>query len=76
LAGVLGLPEFFLFFLSVVIFQAGIYWEDEMPDMVAITKFSEEDRRQILRFLGIRMKIWDREALENVDQQFWDTAQI
>jgi hypothetical protein len=44
--------------------------------MVAITKFSEEDRRQILRFLGIRMKIWDREALENVDQQFWDTAQI
>jgi hypothetical protein len=53
---------------------AGIYLEDEMPDMGTIAKFSEEDRNQVFRLFGIRMKIWDQEALEKEDQQFRDTA--
>jgi hypothetical protein len=53
---------------------AGIYWDDEMPDLRIIGKLSEEDRNQVFQLFGIRMKIWDRETLKNEEQQFWDTA--
>jgi hypothetical protein len=59
---------------SCAIPLAGIYWDNEMPDLRIIGKLSEEDRNQVFQLFGIRMKIWDQETLKKEDQQFWDTA--
>lgn len=52
----------------------GIYWDDEMPDLRQIMKVPEDDRNQMFRLFGIRVKLWKGEALPADDQLFWDTA--
>jgi hypothetical protein len=54
---------------------AGIYWDDELPDIQHLMQITEDDRNKIFRLFGIRVRIWKREALSYEDQQFWDTAQ-
>ncbi len=54
----------------------GIYWEDEMPALRQIMKIPEEDRNQMFRLFGIRVKLWKGEALPADDQLFWDTARL
>jgi hypothetical protein len=35
---------------------AGIYWDDELPDIRELTKISEDDRVQIFRLFGLRCR--------------------
>jgi hypothetical protein len=51
---------------------SGIYWEDELPDIGDLTKMPEEDRHQILRLFGLRLRVWRGEALSDESQLFWD----
>ena len=53
---------------------SGIYWEDEIPDFHQLHQLSEDDQIQILRLFGIRLKIWEAQALSKDDQDFWDAA--
>jgi hypothetical protein len=52
----------------------GIYWEDEMPDLREIIKIPEDDRNQMFRLFGIRVRLWKGEALPADDQLFWDAS--
>ena len=36
---------------------AGIYWDDEMPDLHLMRTIPENDRHQIYRLFGIRVRI-------------------
>ena len=54
---------------------AGIYWDDELPDIPKLMKIPEEDRKKIFRLFGLRVEIWRGDPLSSEDQQFWDTAQ-
>jgi hypothetical protein len=53
---------------------AGIYWEDEMPDLHQTMKIPEDDRNQMFRLFSIRVRLWKGEALSADEQLFWDTA--
>lgn len=50
----------------------GIYWEDEIPDITRLGKLPDEDKKQVLRLFGIRLRIWKGEALSDRDREFWD----
>ena len=52
----------------------GIYWEDEMPDIRHLMNIPEDDRNQILRLFGIRLRLWKDEPLLDAEQQVWDTT--
>ncbi len=54
---------------------AGIYWDDELPDVRELFKISEDDREQIFRLFGIRYRIWKGEVLSAEDRQFWEDMQ-
>lgn len=49
----------------------GIYWEDEMPDIL-LMNIPEDDRNQILRLFGIRLRLWKGEPLLDGEQELWD----
>ncbi len=51
---------------------SGIYWEDELPDIHDLTRIPKDDRNQILRLFGMRLRIWKGEALSDECQLFWD----
>jgi hypothetical protein len=53
---------------------SGIYWQDEIPDLMMLTKVEERSRNQIYRLFAIRFKIWADERLTDEDQEFWDSA--
>ncbi|MGA2377256.1 MAG: hypothetical protein ABSF72_17190 [Candidatus Sulfotelmatobacter sp.] len=53
---------------------AGIYWEDEMPDLHQIMKIPKDDRNQMFRLFGIRVRLWKGEVLSADEQLFWDTS--
>jgi hypothetical protein len=52
----------------------GLYWEDEMPEMLELFKLAPDDRHQVFRLFGIRYTLWDGGTLDEDDQQFWDGA--
>jgi hypothetical protein len=54
---------------------AGIYWDDELPDLRELFKISEDDREQIFRLLGLRYQIWKGEVLTDEERQFWQNMQ-
>jgi hypothetical protein len=33
----------------------------------------EQDRAEVLRMLGIRLKIWNEEAFSDGDKELWDS---
>ena len=47
-----------------------------MPALRQIMKIPEEDRNQMFRLFGIRVKLWKGEALPADDQLFLDTARL
>jgi hypothetical protein len=51
----------------------GIYWDDEMPDIRELFRIVEEDRHQILRLFGIRVKLWRREDISAEDRKLWES---
>jgi len=55
---------------------AGIYWDDELPDIRELIKIPEDDREQIFRLFGIRYRIWKGEELSGADRQFWNNMQL
>jgi hypothetical protein len=55
---------------------AGIYWEDEIPDLKILMKLPETDRHLVFRLFSIRQRIWDRQDLDSDDQQFWDEVRV
>jgi hypothetical protein len=50
-----------------------IYWKDEMPAIVDIFD-RPEDMSILHRMFGIRLKIWDGEALNTQDKELWDAV--
>jgi len=54
---------------------AGIYWDDELPDLRELFKISEDDREQIFRLFGLRCQVWKGEVLGGEDRQFWENMQ-
>jgi hypothetical protein len=55
---------------------SGIYWDDEIPDHGALFSLGEDDKMQYLRLLAIRIRLWRSEALNDEDQNLWDTVRI
>src|SRR5690349_5628822 len=55
---------------------SGIYWDDEIPDLGALFSLGEDDKMQYLRLLAIRIRLWRTEALNDEDQNLWDTVRI
>jgi len=53
---------------------SGIYWEDEIPDILQLARLSEDDQNQVWRLFGLRARIWRGESLSPDDQLFWDKA--
>ena len=51
-----------------------IFWKDEMPAIVDIFD-RPEDISIIHAMFGVRLKIWDGEALNAQDKKLWDTVQ-
>lgn len=50
-----------------------IFWRDEMPAIVDL--FDEpEDMSVIHAMFGMRLKIWDGEALNAQDKELWDAV--
>ena len=60
--------------LESILPLGGIYWADEL-DFASMKVLSGADRDTLFRVVALRMKIWDAEALDEEDQQFWDAAQ-
>lgn len=54
----------------------GIYWEDEIPDFMRLTKLAKEAQYEVLRLFAIRHRIWNLESLSEDDKSFWDDAQL
>jgi hypothetical protein len=53
---------------------SGIYWDDEIPDLDALFSLGEDDKMQYLRLFAIRIRLWRGEALNEEDQNLWDTV--
>jgi hypothetical protein len=53
---------------------SGIYWDDEMPDFKALFSLGEDDSMLYLCLLAIRIRLWRGEALNDEDQNRWDTV--
>ena len=59
-----------------------IYWKDELPelrDMLGRPELRDmlgrEDMLTVFRMFGIRLQLWDNEALSAEDRQLWDAVQ-
>ncbi len=53
----------------------GIFWEDELPNTNQfLLRISDDQRRDIIRLFGIRVRLWKGDVLSDEDQQFWDRA--
>src|ERR1700693_1614015 len=50
-----------------------IYWKDEMPALVDLFDRTE-DMAIIHAMFGMRLRIWDGEALNAQDQELWDSV--
>ena len=50
-----------------------IYWEDEMP-LLADLLDKQQDMSIIHGMFGVRLKLWDGQALDTQDQQLWDAV--
>jgi hypothetical protein len=53
---------------------SGIYWDDEIPALGALFSLGEDDKMQYLRLFAIRIRLWRGEALNEEDQNLWDTV--
>ena len=51
-----------------------VYWSDEMPPLADLVD-RPEDTLIIHSMFGMRLKIWDGEALDPQDQRLWDAVQ-
>jgi len=54
---------------------AGIYWDDELPELRELTEIPQADHDNIFRLLGLRSRLWTGEILSDNDQEFWDGMQ-
>jgi|SRR5579864_3422872 len=61
--------------LVCVLPLAGIYWDDELPELRKLTEIPQEDHDKIFQLLGIRSRLWKGEILSYTDQRFWDGMQ-
>jgi hypothetical protein len=52
----------------------GVYWADEIPDLLTFGRLPESSRLEILRLFAIRYAIWKNEQRSPEDQAFWDIA--
>lgn len=50
-----------------------IYWKDEMPPLEDLLD-KQQDLLLIQGMFGIRLKLWNGEALNSQDQQLWDAV--
>jgi len=50
-----------------------IFWKDEMPAIVDIFD-RPEDMSVIHAMFGMRIKLWDREALDPQEKELWDAV--
>jgi hypothetical protein len=50
-----------------------IFWLDEMPSMAELFE-STGDTSLIHSMFGLRLKVWDGQALNAEDQQLWDSV--
>jgi hypothetical protein len=48
-----------------------VYWKDEMPAIADLFD-RPEDMGIVHAMFGMRLRIWDGEALDNRDQELWD----
>ena len=46
---------------------AGIYWDDELPELRELTKIPQGDHDDSFRLLGIRSLLWKGEILSDDD---------
>lgn len=51
-----------------------IHWDDEIPDVARLMELTEVDQTQVWRLFAIRLKLWDKTALADEEQQFWTVA--
>ena len=49
-----------------------VYWKDEMPEMRDMLDI--QDMTTVLRMFGIRLQLWNNEALKAEDLQLWDAV--
>ena len=50
-----------------------VYWKDEMPAIGDLFD-KPDDMAIIFKIFGMRIKLWDGEALNAEDQQLWDAV--
>jgi len=50
-----------------------IFWLDEMPSMAELFE-NTSDASLIHSMFGLRLKLWDGQALNAEDQQLWDSV--
>lgn len=60
--------------LSSLLPLSGIYWEDEIPDLVRLMHLPEQELMQVYRLFHIRFKLWANEPLSFSDEEFWHDA--
>ena len=58
----------------VIAFFSVVIWKDELPEGMKYARLPREDRRQILRLLGMRVQIWRDEELSKEDRELWDAT--
>jgi hypothetical protein len=51
---------------------SGIYWEDEMPDILFRNGIPQSELDDILRLFAIRVRLWKGQVLSEREQQLWD----
>lgn len=51
---------------------SGIVWDDEIPDVKELGQLPEEDRNQILKLFGLRVRRWRGDTLVGNEHQFWE----
>jgi len=78
------LTEATLGFLSTLTYRAdakrrvcylplsGIYWEDEMPDILFRYGIPQNELDDVLRLFAIRVRLWKGQVLSDREQQLWD----
>jgi hypothetical protein len=50
----------------------GIFWDDELPRAQGMIKFPEEDRTEIVRLFGIRVRLRKGEPVSDEERLLWD----
>ncbi len=57
-----------------IVFFSAVIWEDELPEGRTFSRLQREDRRQILRLLGMRVQLWRGKELSKEDLEFWEAT--